>query len=85
MDDHSRWDTYEGDDELSDMWARHLEDACRAMEAREAIAGRGLLPMFAERMIGRLRESSGGLATDTERLHTGGDRRLFFHAAGQEI
>lgn len=55
LDDHSRWGTYEGDDELSDMWARHLEDACRAMEAREAIAGRGLLPMFAERMIGRLR------------------------------
>lgn len=49
-DDHTRWSGYEEDDSLRDVWVKRFEDACKAVEIREATTGRGLMPAFAERL-----------------------------------
>ncbi len=56
-DDHSFWGTLEEDDTLRDVWVKRFEDACEAIENREAAAGRGLLPMFAKRLLKELHKS----------------------------
>lgn len=56
FDDHSHWGELEEDDVLRDVWVKRLEDACEAMENREASDGRGLLPMFAKRILKELRK-----------------------------
>lgn len=56
FDDHSHWGELEEDDVLRDVWVKRLEDACEAMENREAAMGRGLLPAFAQRLLKELRK-----------------------------
>ena len=53
-DDHSRW-TEHGDPEvLREVWVKRFADACEAIEIREKQTGRGMLPLFAKRLLGQL-------------------------------
>ena len=55
-DDHSRWGMYEEDAALRDVWAKRFEDAAQAIEIRDPSNSRGLLPRFAQRILGELRK-----------------------------
>lgn len=54
-DDHSQWGMTEDDDALEDVWAKRFEDAAEAISIRDAINGRGTLPLFAKRILEELR------------------------------
>lgn len=55
-DDHSQWSQYEEDDTLRDVWVKQFSEACEAISIRERSNGRGLLPLFAQRMLEKLRD-----------------------------
>ncbi len=55
-DDHSHWEGSDEDPALRDVWVKRFEDACEAIERREASSGRGLLPAFAKRILKELRK-----------------------------
>lgn len=55
-DDHTRWGMYEEDDELRDVWVKRLEDACEAISIRDPSNQRGILPLFAERLLKKLKK-----------------------------
>lgn len=54
-DDHSQWGQYEEDDTLRDVWVKRFSEACEAISIREKSNGRGLLPLFAQRLLDKLR------------------------------
>lgn len=54
-DDHSRWGTLGDDSFLKELWVKRFEDACEAISVRDAINGRGMLPAFAKRLYGQLK------------------------------
>ena len=54
-DDHSQFGTSKHDGAAHDEWSGHLRDACEAMERRVAAGDRGVLPAFAQRLLGELR------------------------------
>ncbi len=56
-DDHSRWGTAEDADTQREVWAKRFEDACSAIKIRDPSNSRGLLPAFAERLLGELRRA----------------------------
>ena len=53
-DDHSKWPDGEDAPMVRDLWVKRFSDACEAIEVREKQTGRGLLPMFAKRLLGQL-------------------------------
>ena len=53
-DDHSRWGMYEEDDTLRDVWVKRVEDAAESVAIRDPSNSRGLLPLFAKRMLEKL-------------------------------
>ena len=55
-DDHTRWGMMEDDDTLRDVWVKRFEDACEVVSVRDPSNQRGLLPLFAQRMIKELRK-----------------------------
>lgn len=55
-DDHTRWGMEEEDEALRDVWVKRFEDACEAISIRDPSNQRGLLPMFAQRIIGELKK-----------------------------
>lgn len=55
-DDHTRWSVMEEDDTLRDVWVKQFAEACEAISIREKINGRGLLPLFAQRLLEKLRD-----------------------------
>ena len=55
-DDHSRWGTAENGDLIRDVWVKRFEDACKAIEIRDAANTRGTLPLFAKRILKELRK-----------------------------
>lgn len=55
-DDHTRWGMYEEDETLRDVWVKRFADACAAISIRDPSNQRGLLPMFAKRLLGDLRK-----------------------------
>ena len=55
-DDHSKWKETAGDKILKDTWMKRLEDACMTMEIRDPGNERGMLPLFASRLLKELRE-----------------------------
>ncbi len=55
-DDHTRWGQYEEDDVLRDVWVKRFDEACEAITIREKSNGRGLLPLFAKRLLEKLRD-----------------------------
>ncbi len=56
-DDHSQWGMYEEDDTLGDVWVKRFEDAAEAISIRDPSNSRGLLPLFAQRMLKELKKS----------------------------
>ena len=52
-DDHSRWGTID-DAALGDTWTKRFADACKAISVRDPSGARGLLPMFAKRLLKEL-------------------------------
>ena len=54
-DDHSKWGMEEEDDTLRDVWVKRLSDACEAISIRDPSNKRGILPLFAERLLNELR------------------------------
>ena len=55
-DDHSQWGQLEEDDTLRDVWVKQFSEACEAISIREKSNGRGLLPLFAQRLLEQLRD-----------------------------
>lgn len=55
-DDHSQWSQYEEDDTLRDVWLKQFAEACEAISIREKTIGRGTLPLFAQRLLEKLRD-----------------------------
>ena len=53
-DDHSRWGMYEEDTTLRDVWVKRFEDAAEAIAVRDPSNTRGLLPLFAKRILEEL-------------------------------
>ena len=56
-DDHSRWGMYEEDDTLRDVWVKRFEDAAESISVKDPSNSRGLLPMFAKRMLDELHKA----------------------------
>lgn len=55
-DNHTRWGMEGTDDSLQDVWVKRLEDACKVISIRDPSNQRGLLPLFAQRMLETLRK-----------------------------
>ena len=55
-DDHSQWSQYEEDDTLRDVWVKQFAEACEAISIREKTIGRRTLPLFAQRLLEKLRD-----------------------------
>lgn len=56
-DDHSRWGMYEEDDAIRDVWVKRFEDAAESISIRDPSNSRGLLPLFAKRILEELRKA----------------------------
>lgn len=56
-DDHSRWGMLEEDETLRDVWVKRFEDAAESISIRDPSNSRGLLPMFAKRMLEELHKA----------------------------
>lgn len=55
-DDHSQWGKFEEDSKLRDVWVKNFAECCEAINVREALNNRGTLPMFAQRMLEKLKK-----------------------------
>lgn len=55
FDDHSRWGTRADSKYFSDLWQKHVIDACQAITVRNGNHTRGTLPLFAERLWKQLK------------------------------
>ena len=55
-DDHSHWGMYEEDATLRDVWVKRFEDAAEAIAIRDSSDTRGLLPLFAQRILEELKK-----------------------------
>lgn len=55
-DDHSQWGKYEKDSELRDVWVKNFAECCEAIKVRDFSNNRGTLPMFAQRMLEKLKK-----------------------------
>ena len=56
-DDHSQWGKFEEDSKLRDVWVKNFAECCEAIKVRDASNNRGTLPMFAQRMLEKLKKS----------------------------
>ena len=55
-DNHSQWGKFEEDATLRDVWVKRFEDATESISIRDPSNTRGLLPLFAKRMLEELRK-----------------------------
>ncbi len=55
-DDHTQWGMLEEDDTLRDVWVKRTIDAAEAITIRDPSNTRGLLPMFAQRLLEDLKK-----------------------------
>lgn len=55
-DDHSQWGKFEEDSRLRDVWVKNFAECCEAIKVRDASNNRGTLPMFAQRMLEKLKK-----------------------------
>lgn len=55
-DDHSQWGKFEEDSKLRDVWVKNFAECCEAIKVRDASNNRGTLPMFAQRMLEKLKK-----------------------------
>ena len=56
-DDHTRWGMYEEDATLRDVWVKRFEDAAEAISVRDPSNTRGLMPLFAQRILKELKRA----------------------------
>ncbi len=56
-DDHSRWGECENPDTMSEVWSMRVRDAAQAIEIRDPSNERGMLPLFAQRLLGEMRRA----------------------------
>lgn len=56
-DDHNRWGTEKENEMLQDVWRKRFMDACEVISIQDPSNQRGLIPLFAERMLKEIRES----------------------------
>lgn len=54
-DDHSQWGKFEEDSRLRDVWVKNFAECCEAINVRDKSNNRGTLPMFAQRMLEKLK------------------------------
>ncbi len=54
-DDHTKWGSEESDSMLKDLWVKRFKDACAAIELRDPSNKRGLMPLFAKRILKDIR------------------------------
>ena len=55
-DDHSQWGKFEEDSKLRDVWVKNFAECCEAIKVRDASNYRGTLPIFAQRMLEKLKK-----------------------------
>jgi len=55
-DDHSQWGKFEEDSVLRDVWVKQFAETCEAITVRDPSNSRGTLPMFAKRLLEKLRK-----------------------------
>lgn len=55
-DDHSQWGKFEEDSKLRDIWIKNFAECCGAVKVRDASNNRGTIPMFAQRMLEKLKK-----------------------------
>lgn len=55
-DDHSRWTFNEEDTALRDVWVKHIQDALESISIKAGSNSRGILPMFAQRILKDLKK-----------------------------
>lgn len=55
-DDHSQWGKFEEDSRLRDVWTKNFAECCEAIKVRDASNNRETLPMFAQRMLEKLKK-----------------------------
>lgn len=55
-DDHSQWGKFEEDSKLRDVWLKNFAECCEAIKVRDASNYRGTLPIFAQRMLEKLKK-----------------------------
>lgn len=55
-DDHSQWGENAENSALRNEWVKNLKDACEAISMQEASNGRGIIPLFAKRILEELRK-----------------------------
>ena len=55
-DDHSRWGKFEEDSILWDVWVKQFAETCEAISIRDPEKAWGTLPMFAKRLLDKLKE-----------------------------
>ena len=55
-DDHSQWGKFEEDSKLRDVWVKNFAECCEAIKVRDASNNRGTLPMFAQRILEKLKK-----------------------------
>lgn len=55
-DDHSQWGKFEEDSKLRDILIKNFAECCGAVKVRDASNNRGTLPMFAQRMLEKLKK-----------------------------
>ena len=58
FDDHTRWGFVEDDNTFREAWVKRIEDAAEAIAIRDAANSRSTLPLFAKRMIDKLRDAT---------------------------
>lgn len=55
-DDHTRWGMDAENEALRDVWTKRFEDACAAVSIRDPSGQNGRLPLFAERLLMKLKK-----------------------------
>lgn len=55
-DDHSHWGKFEEDGIMRDVWVKRFSEACEAISVRDPDNSRGTMPMFAQRLLEKLKE-----------------------------
>ena len=55
-DDHTKWESCENDVFLKDLWTKRFEDACESISLRDPKNERGMIPVFARRMLNDLKK-----------------------------
>lgn len=56
-DDHSRWSGNGEDDDLRELWVKRFADACEAVSIRDPSNQRGTLPLFAQRLLEKMKQA----------------------------